>query len=768
MTITGGHRAVRRFATALAVVVAVGDLVVIGAVETPERGSWPVVGPIVEAVVSPRYLLLVAALVLLGSARGLLRGQRVASAVVLGIGLATVPFEPPPPGRVVFDAAHLLLVVALVAGWSAFAVRSDPERHRRGLAVLVGGLGLTLLYGTVGLYLLDSQFDSSTTLGESLVGSGRLLFLLPIDTINPTTRRGAWFIGSVRVMAVLVVLTAVTLLLVTVVERERQRRIDRLGVERILQRWATTSIAPFHLLDDKTWIFSPDRAAFIGYKVAGRVAVALGGPIGEPAAATAVLEAFGDRCRRNGWLPAFHQVDEAGFALLRSAGFKGVKIGEEAIVDVAGFDLDAPGWKSVRSALRRVERAGFYVRVLPPPIADGTLAELRRVSDAWLAGGGGRRERTFTLGRFDEDYLRSCPIVAVADAAGGIAAFANLVPSYRSANGNFDLMRRRPDAPNGVMDALHVGLIEHFRREGAAGLTLGLAPLARIEGPGLTHNALRQLHVHAERAFHFRGLWQFKAKWQPRWEPRYSAYRTDAELPAVAVALMRVGELPRQHRLRAMAQHVVQRYPFSVALAALVTWFMTATAIGRGTFTALLRRFGLAWRDLLHLELWRLPTSQLLQPHPGFVWTNIVLIVVLVPWAERRLGTWRTAATFFVADWISTILVLIGIRLSSGLGYQHAHELLRVRDSGASSGTWALAAAIAWTLPRGRVRTAAVAGTFTVLVGALVLDHRLFDVQHLLAALTAIVLIEVSRRRRRSRSPNGAARREDEASMVAS
>ena len=767
MTVTGGHRAIRRLVTVLAVVVAVGDLVVIGAVETPERGTWPVVGPIVEAVVSPRYLLLVAALVLLGSARGLLRGQRVASAVVLGIALATVPFEPPLPGQVVFDAAHLLLIVALVAGWSAFAVRSDPQRHRRGLAVLAGGLGVTLVYGTVGLYLLDSQFDSSTTFGESLVGSGRLLFLLPIDTINPTTRRGAWFIGSVRVMAVLVVLTAVTLLLVTVVERERQRRIDRLEVERILQRWATTSVAPFQLLDDKTWIFSPDREAFIGYKVVGRVAVALGAPIGEPAAAMAVLDAFGDRCRRNGWVPAFHQVDQAGFALLRSAGFKGVKVGEEAIVDVAGFDLDSPGWKSVRSALRRVERAGFRVRVLTPPIDDGTLAELRRVSDAWLASGG-RRERTFTLGRFDEDNLRSCPIVVVADAAGGVAAFANLVPSYRSDNGNFDLMRRRPDAPNGVMDALHVGLIEHFRRHGAAGLTLGLAPLARIQGPGLAEHALRQVHIHADRAFHFRGLWQFKAKWQPRWEPRYSAYRTDAELPAVAVALVRVGELPRPHRLRATAQHVVRTYPFSVALAALVTWFMTATAVSRGTFTALLRRFGLAWRDLLHLELWRLPTSQLLQPHPGFVWTNVVLIVALVPWAERRLGTWRTAATFFFGDWISTILVLIGIRLSSGLGYAHAHELLRVRDSGASSGTWALAAAIAWTLPRGRVRTTAVVGVFTVLAGALVVDHRLFDLQHLLAAVGAIALVEVSHLRRGSGTPDPASRREGEASMAAS
>ena len=402
--------------------------------------------------------------------------------------------------------------------------------------MLVGGLGVTLLYGTIGLYLLDSQFDSATTLGESLVGSGRLLFLLPIDTIDPTTRRGAWFIGSVRVMAVLVVLTAVTLLLVTVVEHERQRRIDRLEVERLLERWATTSIAPFQLLDDKSWIFSADREAFIGYKVVGRVAVALGAPIGEPAAMRAALDAFGERCRCNGWVPAFHQIDEAGLELLRSAGFKGVKIGEEAIVDVAGFDLDAPGWKSLRSALRRVEKAGLRVRVLAPPIDDDTLAELRRVSDAWLAGDGGRRERTFTLGRFDDDYLRSCPIVVVAD---------------------HDREHRGLRQPGPVLPVGQRELRPHAAASGCAQRGDGRAarrahralPTGRAvrahpgPGPAGPHRGPRagqqrvapQLHVHAERAFHFRGLWQFKAKWRPRWEPRYSAYRTDAELPAVAV-----------------------------------------------------------------------------------------------------------------------------------------------------------------------------------------------------------------------------------------
>ncbi|HEX6785627.1 MAG TPA: phosphatidylglycerol lysyltransferase domain-containing protein, partial [Acidimicrobiales bacterium] len=608
----------RLAAAVLTVVVAGGQLAVAAAAEHPGRRGWPLVGPAVEAILSPRYLLLVASLVLLGSARGLLRGQRVASAVVLVVAALTMPAPPPRPERLVGYGLHVLLLVVLVAGWESFDVRSDARHQRRGLAMLAGGLAVVLVYGTLGLYLLDSQFDASTTFGESLLGSLRLLFLLPIDTIAPRTSRGMWFLGSVRVMAVLVVLAAVSQLTMTVIERERQRRRDRPAVEAIVRRWGTTSLAPFQLTADKSWVLSDDRRSFLAYRVVGRVALALGGPTGPPAHAPLVLAAFCDRCQRNGWVPAFHQLDHDGVALVASAGFKTVKIGEEAVIDLADFDLRDAHWKSLRSALRRVQRSGLEVVELSPPIDDATLAELRQVSDAWLAVDG-HRERSFTLGQFDDDYLRSCPVLAVAGTDGGIAAFTNLVPSYASTNGNFDLMRRRPDAPNGVMDALYVGLIEHYRRAGAAGLTLGLAPLARLDGSGVADHALRIVADHGDRAFHFAGLRRFKEKWRPRWEPRYTAYRYDADLPRVALALTRAGELPQHGRLRSSAQHLVTTYPFTIALVSVVTWFMSATAISAATFRSLLRRFGLAWRDLVHLQVWRLPASQLLQPHPGFV-----------------------------------------------------------------------------------------------------------------------------------------------------
>jgi lysylphosphatidylglycerol synthetase-like protein (DUF2156 family) len=188
-----------------------------------------------------------------------------------------------------------------------------------------------------------------------------------------------------------------------------------------------------------------------------------------------------------------------------------------------------------------LERHGYTVASLPQPLPESVLAELEEVSDAWLREGG-HRERQFTLGWFSREYMQETEVVAVRSPDGRIEAFANLVPVYRSDEGNFDLMRRRPDAPDGIMDYLFVGLINLFKQRGFQGMNLGFAPLANIEGSGLVPRALRLVYERGNRAFNFRGLRSFKEKWHPRWEPRYLVYRSDVQLPQIALAIARAGE----------------------------------------------------------------------------------------------------------------------------------------------------------------------------------------------------------------------------------
>jgi lysylphosphatidylglycerol synthetase-like protein (DUF2156 family) len=106
-------------------------------------------------------------------------------------------------------------------------------------------------------------------------------------------------------------------------------------------------------------------------------------------------------------------------------------------------------------------------------------------------------------------------------------------------------MRRRPDAPDGVMDYLFVRMAALFREEGLAAMSLGFAPLANVDEGGIKGQVLRWLYEYGERFFNFKGLRAFKAKWGPEWEPRYLVYRADGDLPAVALAVALVGERRR-------------------------------------------------------------------------------------------------------------------------------------------------------------------------------------------------------------------------------
>lgn len=496
----------------------------------------------IEAVDGARYLLLASAVALFSSAAGLLHGKRHAwtvAALATLVSLLAHPFK-----RVDYlgVGASGLVLAALITTVGQFPARSDPARARRGLLWLaLGELGV-LAYGFGGLYLLDSQFREATSLSEAVENAFRLLFVVPATTIEPASRHGTWFIHSARLLASGVLAAGIWQLLRPVLHRAGPGRLERLRVKALLERYATTSVAYFHLLEDKTYFFASSGQAFIGYRMVGATAVALGEPVGEPFARKLVVREFAEFCDLNGWAFCFHQVTGEGAAELREAGLTAIKIGEEAVIPLAEFSLAGKSFKHIRNTVNGLEREGFRVEVLSQPIPADTMDELEEVSDAWLADGG-HRERGFTLGHFSREYLAETEVHVVRAPDGRIEAFANLLPSFQSTQGNFDLMRRRPDAEDGVMDFLFVHLIEHFRARGMEGLNLGMAPLANLEGGGLVTQAMRLLYSHGSRFFNYAGLRAYKQKWKPRWEPRYLVYRSDLQLPQLALAVARAGEL---------------------------------------------------------------------------------------------------------------------------------------------------------------------------------------------------------------------------------
>jgi hypothetical protein len=287
------------------------------------------------------------------------------------------------------------------------------------------------------------------------------------------------------------------------------------------------------------------------------------------------------------------------------------------------------------------------------------------------------------------------------------------------------------------MEFLLVGLIDRFRAEGKRAMSLGLAPLANIDGDSVPERALRLLRGYGGAAFSFGGLTDFKARWDPVWEPRYLAYPSQLDLPRVGVAVGRAGELADPTTVGPRALALVRRLPFSTALIAVELWLMTATSIDPGLERFLLRRFGVSWPSLLRLQWWRLITSIPIETRAGFVWGNVVL-VALVPIVEWRLGSKRTVTCFFLGDFLATVPILAGLRLLGAFGSAPALAATLRHDAGASAASYAVLAALAVTLPGRRWRVAAVGVVFLSIAGPLLAYPRLFDVQHFVAAAIGV------------------------------
>ncbi|HVP15367.1 MAG TPA: phosphatidylglycerol lysyltransferase domain-containing protein, partial [Terriglobales bacterium] len=314
---------------------------------------------------------------------------------------------------------------------------------------------------------------------------------------------------------------------------------ERARAAAIVEAHGRSSLARLALLDDKSFYFSPGGSV-VSFVVKARVGLALGDPIGPAEDAAAAIRGFAGLCARNDWRPAFYQVMPGMLDAYHAAGLDSLCVGHEAIVDLAGWSLEGRPMKPLRGAVHRLERAGARVEVHEPPLADELVDELRDVSEEWLATMRGSEKR-FSLGWFDEPYIRSGPVATVVSAAGAVRAFANLVTEYRLDELTADLMRYRRNVESGTMDYLFAGLFRWAQTRGYATFNLGLSPLAGIgEHPGSPafERALRFIFEHMNRFYSFQGVHAFKEKFQPRWEPRYLIHSSAASLPAVALALI--------------------------------------------------------------------------------------------------------------------------------------------------------------------------------------------------------------------------------------
>lgn len=432
-----------------------------------------------------------------------------------------------------------------------FHARSDAPSVRQGLRALATSLVFTLAYGTIGFYLLDRHYHAVFSLPAALMETLRMVTVFGDAGLQPITPFGRYFAGSIYAIAAGTMSYALLMLVRPVLLRRPATAAERLRARAIVEAFGRSSLARLTLLPDKAYYFSPG-GSIVAFTVQSRVALALGEPVGPAQDGAAAIRNFGQHCAANDWEPAFFQVMPEALPLLQAAGYSAICLGHEAIVDLSGFKLEGRDMKDLRTARNRLTRLGYQAELLATPQAEVVLAELRAISDEWLTEMHGSEMR-FSMGWFDDDYVRESPVLAVRAPTREIVAFANLLPEYQRNEVTIDLMRRRRAVEPGTMDFLFVSLLEWARAQGYDTFSLGLSPLSGVgqqTGDPAVERLLGRIYENANRFYSFKGLHQYKEKFGPVWSPRYLAYRGAAQLPAIGLAVVRATsgrKLPRRN-----------------------------------------------------------------------------------------------------------------------------------------------------------------------------------------------------------------------------
>ncbi len=295
------------------------------------------------------------------------------------------------------------------------------------------------------------------------------------------------------------------------------------SVAAILSRWPVPH-GCLAFSGDKQFVFSDTRKSFLMYGRQGARFVAYGDPIGEPAEFADLCWTFVDLARRASCKAVFYEVGNLNLPLFVGLGFGLHKVGEEAVIRLQEFNLSGASFKSMRAAHNKREREGLSMTIAAPPHSDALLSEVRAISTLWLGGKAGR-EKGFSVGRFDADYLNRFPI-ALVRRGGRILAFANILAPADGSRVAIDLMRYLPDEASGMMEYLFLSLIEHYRSLGATELSLGMAPLAGLSSRSVERmwsRFGRFIYRHGGGFYNFEGLRAFKQKFRPDWRPCYIA-----------------------------------------------------------------------------------------------------------------------------------------------------------------------------------------------------------------------------------------------------
>ncbi len=466
----------------------------------------------------------------------------VSGAVVFGERLGPVE-QSAATATAVNAAVTLILVALLLACRSTFTCRMREGGRWRALAMLCGGLAISL---ATSIILTVSSPHTLRGTPHQVQWAVRAVFgVLPDRTdIGWAHQQGhRWVASLAGLLSGVALLAAALVFLRSTRPKTALSAQDEFDIRTLLLiHGQRDSLGYFATRRDKSALFTAARDAAVTYRVLANVSLVSADPVGPRSRWPDAVAAWLRETREHGWYPAVLSASEEGAKAYVAGGLKAIPMGDEAIIESDRFTLDGPEMQPVRRAARRIRRLGYTITVhRHAELSAAQLAELAHYAGAWRVD---QTERGFSmaLGRLGDPLDGRSVAVLAHDANGRLRGFLSLAPW--GPNGlSLDLMRRDRTSDNGLNEAMVATLVRTARDElGVTRISLNFAMFrgvfnaAERVGAGPLVRLTGRFMRFASRFWQIESLYRANARYQPRWQTRYLCYDSPLTLTRVAIA----------------------------------------------------------------------------------------------------------------------------------------------------------------------------------------------------------------------------------------
>ena len=270
------------------------------------------------------------------------------------------------PWQAVFSLA---LILILLYERRSFTVRSRGLNWRAAVLRFSVAVLAAIGYGAAGFWLLEPrEFGINFNWLDSIYRTLLCLSLVGDPSLMPQTRYAAWFLESFNILTMTVIGYGMISLFRPILYHFHTFPQERARARELLDQYGRTTLDYFKIWPDKSYFFNATNDCFIAYSVGANVAITLGDPIGPAEKLPGTIREFKQFCEEKGWAVAWHQTLPDLLPLYRDAGFKKLKIGDDAIVDLTAFTLESKEMKRFRQRVGQLEKHGVHLRQYDAPL----------------------------------------------------------------------------------------------------------------------------------------------------------------------------------------------------------------------------------------------------------------------------------------------------------------------------------------------------------------------------------------------------------------